>query len=98
MKKALNSALFVILGMMVMYFFNKIENPKPNHNYFKTTEDYLIEDVGQIKKGTLIKLDQSFSEGFTRYILYLNIHDEDSLIHQETDYSDEIMPYWCRKR
>lgn len=68
----------------------------PNYKYVELKSDYFMENGGVIKQGALLQVDKSFSEGFTRYILYLNLSDVEAVdLHQEQR-SDIIIPYWLQ--
>jgi hypothetical protein len=83
----------VLIGLLVSnYTYNrKIE-------YFELQEDYTDDSLGVIKKGTLLKYDQPFSEGFTRFILYINIHDSEAPKFKKESLNNEIIPYWIEKK
>ena len=81
----------IIIGIVVNYL-----TPKEN-NYVKLKKDYCIENIGIIKKGSILKFDKAFSEGFSRYILYVNIHDAEDLDKHQTDKQGMVIPYWLRE-
>jgi hypothetical protein len=62
--------------------------------YIKLEEDFVIESGGIIKKGTYLRVDKSFSEGFTRYILFLNYKGESGTTFEEFDKTNLVKPYW----
>jgi hypothetical protein len=45
--------------------------------YIKLNKDYVMDNGSHIAKGTMLQIDKGFSEGFTRYLLYVNISDAD---------------------
>jgi len=99
MKKLLNSKLIFffsgfIMGLFVLaiYIYN-VECDNDNE-YFRLKNDYCIDDIGLLKSGTLLQFDEAMSEGFTRYILYLNISDGEMLEKYEAKEKDMIIPYW----
>lgn len=47
------------------------------HEYITLDQDYKMDNGSVIKKGTFLEVDKGFSEGFTRYFLYINIHDSE---------------------
>jgi len=68
-----------------------------NYEYVKTNKDYVISDMGGVlKKGVLLRVDAGMSEGFTRYILYLNLKEEAGIENYKTDKDAYhlILPYW----
>ncbi len=84
----------LLLGCIITYFYLSIEN---HEAYFELKEDVHIGEIGNLKKGTLIRYDDSYPEGFTRFILYLNAKGVDLKEVKEKDKS-EIIPYWIEKK
>jgi hypothetical protein len=82
------SASLLLCGV---YFLIK---PQKNHNnpYVILKSDYKIEGAGYIKKGTILRVDEGMSEGFTRFILYLNLKSGDYESYPGKENS--IIPYW----
>tara|TARA_B110000259_G_C13707857_1_gene279156 strand:+ start:270 stop:560 length:291 start_codon:yes stop_codon:yes gene_type:complete len=95
MKKNSIISAFVglILGSIVTYIYCLNEEAP---TYFELSEDVYIGEIGNLKKGTIVRYDDSYPEGFTRFILYLNAKGID-LKEYETD-KDEIIPYWLEKK
>lgn len=77
-----------VIGCILFYRFSPVER-----RYFELQSDYKIEGQGTLKKGTLLQYDRGYSEGFTRYILYLNLKDI-NLKEHKPDRKGEIIPYW----
>jgi hypothetical protein len=48
---------------------------------------------GYLKKGTVLKINEAMPEGFTRYILYLNLKGNRTSPHK-TEHDDQVVPYW----
>lgn len=76
-----------LLGAVLLQFYFYF--PKKN-NYVILQQDYNIEDVGVLKKGTKLKIDKGMSEGFTRYVLYLNFKGGNT----QPSIEKGIVPYW----
>jgi hypothetical protein len=101
MKKLLSSKWIVffsgfVLGLFVVILYmygNNINNSFENE-YYKLKDDYCVDDIGFLKSGTLLRVDKGMSEGFTRYVLYLNISDGEDLVKYKTKEKDMIIPYW----
>ena len=93
----INFFLGVILGLLVFGFAFKAEKSKENI-YFRLKKDYCIDNYGYLKSGTILKVDEGMSEGFTRYILYLNISDAEEVGEYTTKENDMIIPYWLRNK
>jgi hypothetical protein len=96
-KILLTSIISVVIGVFIGLFINSFAFNKKTE-YFELEQDYVDENIGIIKKGTLLKYDQPFSEGFTRYILYLNIHDSEAPKFKKETFNDEVIPYWIEKK
>lgn len=84
----------LIFGIAVMFFINHFK--QKDYTYVQLKHDYHIQGIGEVKKGTNLRFDESMSEGFTRYILYLNLKDSDVSIYK-TDHKDEVIPYWLSR-
>lgn len=87
------SVLSLGIGLIVGYSINRFISY--DKEYFELEYDYSDEKLGLIKKGSLLQYDQTYSEGFTRYILYLNIHDSQSPVKNKN--SKDVIPYWIKK-
>lgn len=91
----------LVLGLLVGIFFGDFLDPlnmskKSEEPYFMLEEDVIIDGVGNLKTGVKIKYDEGFSEGFTRFILYLNAKDV-SLKRLNVSKENHIIPYWLEK-
>lgn len=91
--KIIFTLIGVIIGVVSCCVFNYYGR---SNEYYTLCKDYNIEDVGTIKKGTIIKFDKPFSEGFNRFVIYINISDAEDLIPYKTDKNNLIIPYWLR--
>ncbi|MCB0697743.1 MAG: hypothetical protein KDC07_10285 [Chitinophagaceae bacterium] len=96
--------LFFILGFLfgsgftAIVTFTLYSQVGLKHNpYFILNADYNIEGAGILQKGTVIKMDAGMDEGFTRYILYLNLKGGD-IQKVDTLKSDIIVPYWLNEK
>jgi hypothetical protein len=92
-KNILIGFICLFIGVFIGYNINKY---KSKLEYFELQENYTDKELGTIKKGTILKYDQGFSEGFTRYILFLNIHDSEQPKLKEENIED-VIPYWIEK-
>ena len=84
------SVLIGLIVSRVLYF--KISR---DVKYVELLQNYWIEDIGYLKKGTILKIDEGMSEGFTRYILYLNLKGKETKLYNHNKYY-YIIPYWLR--
>lgn len=87
----------LILGCVITYFYTKGKTNNEGKTYFELKEDVYIGEIGNLKKGTLIQYDDSYPEGFTRFILYLNAKGINLEESKEAD-ENEIIPYWMEKQ
>ena len=64
--------------------------------YIQLKNDYRVGEVGYLKIGTILKVDEAMSKGFTRYILYLNLGSGyDGTEGYKTEHKTNlIIPYW----
>lgn len=86
----------IILGILIGILFSSIYFFSNNdYSYFELSEDVNVTGIGNLKKGTLLKYDNSYPEGFTRFILYLNSKNVDL---KKTSKKDKIIPYWIEKK
>jgi len=94
MKKIITYILGIVTGVLLCVLYSwKIEKI----NYVTLPKDYTIAgDKGVIKKGTKLKVDKGFGEGFTRYILYLNVRDSEPIELDSVQGKNEIKPYWLQ--
>ncbi len=98
MKK--NKLIYGITGVIIGVLLSSIFNfwfLKPDFSYFILNEDTYIGEVGTLKKGTILRYDDSYPEGFTRFILYLNVKGID-LRKSKEDNDNKIKPYWLEKK
>tara|TARA_B110000977_G_C10898561_1_gene424305 strand:+ start:368 stop:709 length:342 start_codon:yes stop_codon:yes gene_type:complete len=66
--------------------------------YIKLDADYQMDNGSIVTKGSMLEVDKGFSEGFTRYILYLNISDADSPDSNFIERDNYKHIHWLRKR
>lgn len=92
-----NKLIYFIFGLLsstlifIIYNYFNGKNSIKNSPYFVLNKDYNVGELGILKKGTKLKFDKGMSEGFSRFILYLNIKGGDISKELETDV---IIPYW----
>ncbi len=97
MKNIFKILLVLIIGIILGFLMSKeisFEKPK----YVILQNDYFHKELGLLKRGTKLRFDEGMSEGFSRYILYLNISDADNLKLKTSNYINEIDPYWIEKK
>jgi hypothetical protein len=97
MKNIFKTLVVLIIGAVLGFFISKkVSFEKPKYVILKS--DYFHQELGLLKKGTKLRFDEGMSEGFSRYILYLNISDADNLKLEKSNYINEIDPYWIEKK
>lgn len=98
MKKLYRSKFVIfILGLFIGLLICRVHNHNMFNNtneYYELQNDYSIDNVGVLKSGTLVKIVEGMDEGFSRYILYLNISDGEELTKHHEKEKDMVIPYW----
>lgn len=85
----------VMLGLLIGALLSSFINfSGGSTKYIRLEEDFVIANGGIIKKGTYLRVDESFSEGFTRYILFLNYKGDSGTTFEEFDKPNLVKPYW----
>ncbi len=81
--------ILISCGLLILY------SNSTSTTYVTLGKDAILDNNSILKKGTEIRVDEGMSEGFTRYILYLNAkHLEGSIAKKDT--INIIKPYWIR--
>lgn len=94
--KATIFLLGTVFGVAILLIKDHISFYKSNkERYFVLQRDYRIENGGLLKKGTSLKFDEGMSEGFDRFILYLNVKGGQIVI--DTISPNQIVPYWLNE-
>ena len=95
MKKTIfNFTLGFITCLILFLFLYFYKSKKEEAQYFILKEDYNISIFGKLNKGAKIKFDQEMHEGFSRFILYLNLKNGNVVKSNE---SNAIIPYWLHE-
>lgn len=84
--------LGILIGISVFYIYEHFLHTN-TYKYVELQEDYQVENLGTVKKGLMLRVDEAMSEGFTRYILYLNLKGG-NIKPILSDKPEEIIPYW----
>lgn len=88
--------LIFILGIavgisLVLFIKNKINKKE----YVILNSTYSCSNGSLIKEGTKLCYDSAFSEGFSQYIMYINIEEQDKRLEKvEPPPKYSIIPYW----
>lgn len=91
----INKILILFLGLVIGGIIGYLVPKQNDSTYFELKSDYTSQNGSILKSGTKLCYDQGFSEGFTRYILYVNIGADD--LHVEKIEQAEkylVFPYW----
>ena len=91
MKKVLIFIFGILVGIGISFFGYIFLDGK---KYATLNQDYELVNGGILKKGTKIKYNASFPEGFEQYSLYLNMPiwiDNEITIEKE---NFAVIPYW----
>ena len=98
MKTVKGFILGLIIGAILMFVFSFYVYSKKElktYEYVKLKEDFKIDNEGILKKGTILRIDEPMPEGFTRYIMYLNLKGDGTEIYKTDKNKDFlIIPYW----
>lgn len=82
------------IGAMLMSFIKNKQEGEQQIKYIELKEDFLLNNGGVLKKGTMLKVDKPASEGYTRYMLYVNYKSEEGIELKSYDKYNLIKPYW----
>lgn len=96
MKSTLKYIGAILLGVVLGFLISQ-ETSFEKPFYAELPHDYQQDELGLIKKGTQLKFDKGMDEGFSRYILYINISDAEKLKLKKAEYINEVRPYWLDK-
>lgn len=93
MKKTIIAYLIGVFSGIAICAIYFIISPSGN-TYVQLQADCQLDNGGELKKGTILKTDKVFSEGFTRYILFINLRDSEKMKPYNAIRSDVTIPYW----
>jgi len=96
MRRATSFLAGFLIGGIVITLLMYFVLLKPNYKYVELKFDYYLENGGVIKQGTILQVDKPFSEGFTRYVLYLNLSDGETVNNHQEERNDVVIPYWLQ--
>lgn len=83
-----------VVCMLLISLFLKPADLKKTFKYVKLKQDLHIENTGYLKRGTIMRIDKPMDEGFTRYILYLNLKIPETIENYEAEHFQQVIPYW----
>jgi hypothetical protein len=95
--KIVTFVLGLVIGSGILFLLDSKSKKSVNSKYIQLNTDYHIETIGYLKKGTILRIDEPMDEGFTRFILYLNLSDGEANLKYKTEHESEIIPYWLRQ-
>lgn len=95
MKKNILVLIFgITIGIILTSFIKKYKEENQQTKYVELKEDFTLNNGSVLKKGTMLKVDKSSSEGYTRYIAYINYKSNDGIELRIFDKENFIKPYW----
>ncbi len=92
--KILVFILGAVMGVICTFLWYRITTD--NYSYIKLKEDYCTDNGIRLPSGTLIRFDEAFSEGFTRYVLYVNLPDSYFGDIYLPKHNKQVIPYWLK--
>lgn len=84
-------SLGLLIGALVILIFKSSFNYKENH---VLKEDWILENNSIIKEGTIVEYVASYSEGFNRYSLPINVQNEDVKKLDSLKQNNAVIPIW----
>jgi len=82
------------IGAILMSFIKNNKEEKQQTKYIELKEEFSLNNGSVLKKGTMLKVDKSASEGYTRYILYVNYKSDEGIEPKTFEKENLIKPYW----
>jgi len=83
----------VLLGILSVTFYNKYQQAGYT-KYIELREDFTLDNGSVLKRGCMLKIDNSSNENFTRYLLNLNYKGGKGIEAKVFDKGNLIKPYW----
>ena len=77
-----------------MSFIDKNKEEEQQTKYIELKEDFSLHNGSVLKKGTMLKVEKSASEGYTRYILYVNYKSGEGIEPKIFKKENLIKTYW----
>ena len=93
-KNILLLTIGLLIGAVLMSFIDKYDDGEQQTKYIELKEDFTLSNGGILKQGTLLKIDNPASEGYTRYILYVNYKSNEGMELKTYNKQNLIKPYW----
>ncbi|MEI6946327.1 hypothetical protein V9K67_03935 [Paraflavisolibacter sp. H34] len=87
-------AMGMLIGIVLMSFMDRNQGKTKQTKYIELKENFYLSNGGVLKRGTQLKIDKSSSEGFTRYILYVNYKSEEGIGLKSYEKMNLVKPYW----
>ena len=77
------------IAIYINHFTGKVET-----KYIELDKDFVLDNGSVLKQGTLLRIDEGMSEGFTRYQIYVN-YKGDNAIKLKVFLKENLKsPYW----
>lgn len=84
--------LGLIIGILSLSFIGSRKNSETK--YIELKRDFILDNGSLLKSGSLLKIEEAFSEGHTRYILYVNSKGHKYTELKTFKKENLIHPYW----
>lgn len=85
------------IGALLMSFIRNKQQGEVQTKYIELKEEFLLSNGGVLKKGTMLRIDKPASEGYTRYLLYINYKSEEGIELKSYNKANLIKPYWMHR-
>jgi len=82
------------IGAILMSFIEKYRENAQKTKYIELKEDFSLDNGSILQQGTLLRIDNPASEGYTRYILYVNYKSNAATEQRIYEKENLIKPYW----
>jgi len=83
----------ILIGVDIAMYANHF-NGKEQTKYIELNKDFVLHNGSVLKQGTLLRVDECMSEGFTRYQLYVNYKGNNAINSKVMLKKDLKSPYW----
>jgi hypothetical protein len=82
----------VAIGILLLSFIGNVKDRETK--YIELKRDFVLDNGSVLKSGSLLRIEKAFSEGHTRYILYLNSKGDKYTELKTFNKENLIHPYW----
>jgi hypothetical protein len=86
--------LGLCIGAFLMHLIGQNKGKEAQTKYIELKENFLLDNGIVLKKGTFLRFDKTLSEGFKRYILYVNYKSDATIESKDYMLENLVKPYW----